>query len=182
MISRELNKRFGTRVKDLSDPEKCVFLSWVRILDRNMPEIKITYDIGANDGFTSKLLSIYTNNNVYAFEPLPEFIKYKRDSHIFIQPVACGDKNGFLYMNKDKFSPSSSLLKMTGIHIREWPNTGTGMKVKILVNRLDDWKRKNKLPYPDLLLIDVQGYENNVLSGADRVLHHTKFVWIELNF
>jgi hypothetical protein len=50
------------------------------------------------------------------------------------------------------------------------------------VVRLDDALRVSELPHPVMLKIDVQGFELNVLKGAERSLTDIDHLYIELSF
>jgi len=181
-----LSERFGGNVMNMNDYEIHALLHISRTLDRLEDKLDIIYDIGSNDGLWSEIFALYTGNNVYAFEPLPKMIQLiqmrsKRIPLIKIQPVACGATWSHTNINEDNFAPSSSILKMTDLHTEEWSFTGKSSALAVNVTPLDDWRIKNYLPFPSLIKIDVQGYENEVLTGASETLKKTKYLWIELN-
>ena len=49
----------------------------------------------------------------------------------------------------------------------------------ILVKKLSDFVKENKIQKIDLLCMDVQGYELNVLKGAEKFLTNIKYVIME---
>jgi hypothetical protein len=48
--------------------------------------------------------------------------------------------------------------------------------------RLDDYVRTNSLPFPDLMKLDVEGYELEVLSNATECMKHCQFIILEVSF
>ncbi len=54
--------------------------------------------------------------------------------------------------------------------------------VTVRVDRLDDYASRNKLPPPDLMKLDVQGFEAEVLLGGAQTLKYTKAVIAEVGF
>lgn len=187
-IYNSLASRFGASfIRQMNVDQRYILFEISAALDALNDEIDIVYDIGANDGSWSQAFALYTNQNVYAFEPLPNMITVlkKRSQKIpliHVQPVACGLNSGQYVINSNDFSPSSSLLSMTELHIQEWEFTKVSHPVMVEVVTLDDWRMQHALPYPSLIKIDVQGYENEVLEGAMETLNYTKYLWIELNF
>jgi hypothetical protein len=57
-----------------------------------------------------------------------------------------------------------------------------GRKIPVPVVRLDDWAEAHGLPEPDLLKLDLQGYELQALRGAPRCLQHARAALLELSF
>lgn len=53
-------------------------------------------------------------------------------------------------------------------------------KVDIEVHRLDEIIQKEKLPAPDLLQIDTQGFEFEVLTGSQSILNQVSVIELEV--
>jgi len=53
---------------------------------------------------------------------------------------------------------------------------------KVKVVRLDDFVKENDLPLPNVVKMDVQGYEDQVILGATRILQKVECIMIEMSF
>ena len=81
-------------------------------------------------------------------------------------PYALGNQNGETKINVSSYSPSSSLLKMSGLHKRIFPHTAGEHQETIQIRRLDDVVKDLDVRMPLLLKMDVQGYEKEVILGG----------------
>jgi len=149
----------------------------------------VLYDIGANIGMVSL---IFTSNakvksEVYAFEPhVPTF--------------ACLNENSLLMRNDRPDTPihvfnlaASSQSTLTAFEIYDAEAGSSGHQIISSVNlfknnivfsiTLDDFCYKYKAPFPNYLKIDVDGFDFEVLKGADKILSngHICSVLIEKN-
>lgn len=148
----------------------------------------IVYDIGAAKGVVSSLLAKLPNvSEVHAFEPIPNMYSKLLNSmkpypKVHCHNVALSDqtKNQEMYIASN--SDSSSLLQMGNLHKQEF--SGIDIAQQILVNcvRLDDYVRDYQLPLPNVVKIDVQGYENKVLQGGEKTIKHADYCFLEMNF
>jgi FkbM family methyltransferase len=150
----------------------------------------IVYDIGAASGVFSACLAKLCNvQSVHAFEPIPsafaELTEHTRQyPQIERHNVAVGAENAesTIWVTVDS-RDSSSLLKMLPLHKEEQPYaTYEDQPEKIQIVRLDDFVREKQLPLPDVMKIDVQGYETHVLDGGSTVITHAAFVILEMSF
>jgi len=129
-------------------------------------------DIGANEGqFALFIHNIFQDANVLSFEPITDCYKKivennKNNSKIKPFNYALGYLDEEMEIYKNEFSPSSSLLKMNSIHIKNFPYTKNQTKEKIKIRRLDNIFKDFEIGKNVLMKIDVQGYEINVLKGA----------------
>lgn len=127
----------------------------------------IAIDIGAHIGMWSKDL-IEKFDHVIAFEPNPEYVEYYKYnlsdySNYTIHNVGLGAEN------KDAFLKDVSIDNNSGaLQVSET----TGIPIKIL--RLDFFELTNI----DYIKIDVEGYEQNVLLGAEQTLKRCRPVVI----
>jgi FkbM family methyltransferase len=147
----------------------------------------IVYDLGANEGVWSLAFAeANANVHVHAFEPLPDVYttltkRVETHSRITTHNIGFGSTKGTVQMYQDKFSPASSLLKMTNRSLEEYPQTGEQHLVQVRIEKMDEYVATMQLPIPDLIKIDVQGYEDDVIAGGKEVICQSRYVWIELS-
>lgn len=148
----------------------------------------VVYDIGANRGdYARSLAKSASVKNVIAFEPLPtEFealqLTTKSCAKIKAINLALGNESGKISFHQNAFSASSSVLPMLPEHVRQYPFTADSNEIQVPISRLDDAIREMNLPLPDLIKIDVQGYEDRVISGGTNALYHAQWIALELSF
>jgi len=151
------------------------------------PEL-VVFDIGASWGVVSRTLAKLANvRTVHAFEPHPDsFAKLRTRVQaypsIVCHNVALGNKNGREKLHVSALADSSSLLPMAQRHKDEFPGSGACQEIDIEVARLDDYIAAHQLPPPDVIKVDVQGYELEVLRGGVKALQQAKFCILELSF
>ncbi len=186
--SSALITRFGSAAEALSAKDRDRLWQITEVLDRLTPPFRTIYDIGAFDGAWSEAFAIYSGGDVFSFEPLPEMgrevaARAARLPRIHLQPIACGTETATRVMHKDGHkTAASSLLPMTDVHRTEFPLTGKSTETSVQIAPLDTWCREHRLPAPDLVKIDVQGFELAVLAGGRETLEQARYLWIELNF
>lgn len=153
--------------------------------------INTVIDIGANKGQFSKLiLKAFPNAIIYAFEPLPSafnelnsWSKSLKSNQVITYNMAIGEKEGLVEMNfHSKFSPSSSILNTTIFNEEMYTMTQQQEKVHVQLNTLDKAleDKMNDLLEPVLIKIDVQGYEDRVLAGGEKVFSKAIGVILEV--
>lgn len=148
---------------------------------------RVAFDLGGNRGqWTLLAKSVFPGLTVHAFEPVPAHCaEYTATTakltDVRLHPVALGDQPAELEMDLTTFSDSASLLRPTDT-MAETYAVRSGEKVKVPVVRLDDWVTQHGLPLPDLIKLDLQGYELHALRGASACLRHARAVALELSF
>jgi FkbM family methyltransferase len=144
-------------------------------------DVKVVFEAGARTGEeTITLSNIFPSANVYSFECNPMVVQVTRAAlsgrpNIHFFPYGLGDKNESLpfYSFMDGNIGASSLFKRTDFYRTQ---TETG-HVDIL--KLNDFVKKNDIQEIDLLCMDVQGYELNILKGAEDFIEKIKYMIIE---
>jgi FkbM family methyltransferase len=183
---RDLLKNNGYQISKISTLESEVKSGkyvWLQEMG-----IRTVLDVGANVGSFTKMISVILDNiNIYAFEPLPDCYTTLIKNTEHLENVTClncalGDTNseGSIYHNE--FSPSSSLLKMKELHKEIFPQTKNAINENIRIRELDSFDNEINWTRKILLKIDVQGFEMNVLKGADSSLKKIDIIIVEILF
>lgn len=150
--------------------------------------IRTVLDIGANTGqFAWQIHRILPDAMLYSFEPLEDCYNelLKRMGHIpkfRAFNFALGDKNGQADIYRNDYTPSSSLLSMEELHKRAFPFTSHATVLKIKIRRLDDIVNELDIVENVLVKIDVQGTEDKVIMGGERLLSRASVLIVETCF
>lgn len=127
-------------------------------------------DVGSNLGWFS-IIAAHFAGTVYAVDPQEKMVAQVQKNaalneltnvHAFC--AAVGDATGFVDM-PEVGRPGTAV------------NSEAGVKVPVI--RLDDYFGDDLMP--DVMKIDVEGYEFNVLKGASKVLAHGPAIAIEMH-
>jgi FkbM family methyltransferase len=144
-------------------------------------------DVGANEGqFAEKILCVFPHAEVHCFEPLPEVYEklkfnFKDRDNLRCYNYALGAARGEMTMQRNEYSPSSSLLEMLDLHKSNFDFAIKSEPTKIQIRTLDSFF-EGPIAGPLLLKIDVQGYEMPVLKGGGAVLQQANVIIIETSF
>jgi FkbM family methyltransferase len=152
----------------------------------NKSESPILLDIGARGGVTQpwRLLARFGFVNVIGFEPDNQEVKRLNLKYPFIEilRVALGEEDLEVPFYITVSDSCSSCLK-PNFKVLDQYHLDQEFRVKqitkIHTKRLDDLVKEKILPMPDYLKIDVQGFEYNILKGAENSLS-TSILAIEL--
>lgn len=142
------------------------------IISQLLPENGIYFDVGANCGWFTRIISTCKPDSlILAFEPNKlafSFLSEFCSSNVLTLPVAVGDSSSKKLEVNNPFyrQPSASSMKES--------KTGTNSV------RLDDIAEKLNLR-PNIIKIDVEGFEIKVLNGADKLLNIVDHILIEVN-
>lgn len=146
------------------------------------------FDIGLHDGsYTNALLALPNVDMIVGFEPHPNTFEKARlnlgdDSRVRMYNIGLGEERGSLPFNVNKAVASSSFLRMREDHVKLFPYTGEAETISVGIDRLDDVVERESLPWPSLIKMDVQGYEDRVLKGGEATFGHAEWLITELNF
>ncbi len=152
--------------------------------------INTVIDVGANVGQFARLArEVFDKASIYSFEPLPDCYEKLRhalpdDKKFFSFNKAIGRSKSSLKFFRSVHSPSSSFLKMEEIHKEAFPESSQGQlqePIDVEVDALDNIFENTKLDKNILLKIDVQGFENEVIDGAHRLLSKAMVLIIEMS-
>ncbi len=155
---------------------------------RQTYSIKTVIDVGANDGkFARFLARNFSAEETYVFEPLTSHIPALESQsssipNLKIFNVALSDYQGNERFYQNSYSPSSSLLRVSEIHKKEFPHTAGETETIVKVSRLDDLVSKENLKQDIFIKIDAQGVEEKVIKGGEKVFSLAKCVLVEMSF
>ena len=143
-------------------------------------------DIGSNKGqFILLIEKIYPNKNIYSFEPIKEmidkqkkFFSYK--NNIIFHNIALGSSTTLKEFLITTRMDSSSFLKIVSDKNKS-KNYDIVENRNIQINTLDNLLINEKISHPVLIKIDVQGYELEVLRGANNLLKKTDYLLLEVS-
>lgn len=144
----------------------------------------IIFDIGANLGQTIfKVKTIFPNSYLHSFEPSKDCFKritqdYGNVENVFLNNKAVGCEKGSLEFNEYSWSALNSFLK------RAYTKSEIIDTYFVEIVSVDDYCSENDIPYINLLKTDTEGFELNVLQGANKMMNQNKvqFVFVEIFF
>jgi FkbM family methyltransferase len=150
--------------------------------------IDTLFDIGANAGQYASLMREYGfKGKIISFEPLKSaFEELKKtsikDNNWLINNYALGNENTISMINVAGNSYSSSILNMLPSHLKVAPESKYVTQEKIEIKKLDSifysfCNNEDKV----MIKIDTQGYEKNVLDGANESLNNIKIIQLEMS-
>lgn len=184
LSARRIAKLRGTVASNLKSGH-IDSLELLELLSGDPPAV--IYDIGANVGtWTLLAKAVFPSSEIHAFEPLPGHVEsFRRNTtnvpDVQLHELCLGASEGELPMKVTDFSDASSLLPLTEVGRRQW-NLAQTEEILLRVETLDSWISMNALRTPDLIKLDVQGYELEVLKGSEIALAHTRAVILEASF
>lgn len=147
--------------------------------------IRTVFDVGANIGqFGTTIRSLLPEARIFSFEPVPSTfaelqLRTSGDERWQAFNLGLGDQVGELTMEQNEFSPSSSFLKVSDWHKSSFPETEKTHNITVKVERLDAVAAALEFDDPVLLKLDVQGYEAQVMRGADALLKRARVAFVE---
>ena len=169
-------------IRRIPEYEKNKFV-WLKDLG-----INTIIDIGANIGqFAQMIHKVLPTASIFSFEPIDDcyqkLIKNMADvPNFYAFNYALGDTDTDMEMHVNDFTASSSLLPMMDLHKQCFPYTAHECIKKVKVKQLDVAARGLDFDGNLLVKIDVQGYEDKVIRGGQRVLSQAKVLIVETTF
>lgn len=142
--------------------------SITKLIEQLVDRGKIFLDVGAHLGYYAALFSSKPGNRSYAIELDPVNFKYLRKcihstdgvlGNVELFNIGLGSENTTVYMNSTRPSVFSSLAASQGPDARE------GGSLPVEVSTLDRFVEENRIE-PDIIKIDVEGYEYDVWIGG----------------
>ena len=141
------------------------------VISRVLKPGDIVCDVGANIGVLSLSAAKVVGDagKVYAFEPARKIYEILRFNialnhftHVVPENFALGSRSqeGIIYAEENINRGASSMVKPY--------LSGSAQKIQVLT--LDEYLLQNRIPHLNLLKIDVEGWEIEVLKGAQKLL------------
>jgi FkbM family methyltransferase len=162
--------------KDYEEAFERALLSEIKLGD-------VVYDIGANIGeYTEKFaLQVNATGQVIAFEPSPSasaqiIQRCQKYPQVRVLQLALSDAASTMALNLGQTpdSPANSLAS----------NKESAQSIMVSVRRADEIMSKEQLRSPNILKIDVEGFEPEVLSGFGNLLNSPalRAIFLEVHF
>ena len=154
-------------------------------------KINLALDVGANTGGYARFLREFGyKGKIISFEPLASAhaqlkTTSKNDSLWEVAPrTAIGNTKGVVNINVSANSSSSSVLDILDTHINAAPQSAYIGTETVDIHRIDDIASKyiNESSNSIFLKVDVQGFEAQVLEGANNILSMVEGIQLELSF
>ncbi|MFT3978958.1 MAG: FkbM family methyltransferase [Ferruginibacter sp.] len=152
-------------------------------------KIDLLLDVGANTGqFAQKMIAMGFDGKIISFEPLSSayVLLGKNASHhpawSVSERAAIGNEDGTIMINIAGNNHSSSILTVNKVHVDAAPAAGIIGKEEVLIQKLDTIAAKFCDANGILLKIDTQGFEKNVLLGAEKLIREkVKIIQLEIS-
>lgn len=144
----------------------------------------VVYDIGAHAGCWAEMCQgIYQPMTCCLFEPQNEYLNQARKrqppgANWTFLPIALGEMEYEETIHLTKNRTASSLLPPLQNGWLQTETTETGQE-HVRVLPLDELVHREKLPLPDLVKIDVQGFEEKVIAGGTSTLGGAQRIVVE---
>lgn len=155
----------------------------------NHYNIDLVFDIGANKGqYATGIIDAGYTRKIVSFEPLSSVhsiieAESKKYSNWTVAPrCAIGSKKEEIEINISANSVSSTLLNMLDEHYQGAPDSKIIGKEKVQVYPLDEIGMEYCKSAKNIFLkIDVQGFEQEVLKGAQHIIDKAKGIEMEIS-
>jgi FkbM family methyltransferase len=144
-------------------------------------DTKITvFDVGAHQGdYSGSVLTLFSDHHIdlHLFEPASksfEFLQRKfSGSELVINHFGLGESHGKTILNIPVAETNCASIH----HHTEGEQTE-----EIEIHSLDEYCKKNNIPYIDLLKLDVEGHEYACLQGGRDMLKNQRIRFIQFEF
>jgi FkbM family methyltransferase len=148
----------------------------VQVLQAHIKPGMVAYDVGANAGYLSLIMSRLAGpqGHVYSFEPDPKNIQALRanvvDNHLSnveIIPKAVSNECGTISLATYDYSLISHI-------VADGKIPASAQLVQVPVISLDSFVYTDQAPRPGFIKIDVEGGEQRVFMGAARLIEEAR--------
>ncbi len=165
-----------------------------RLLEHDLPKVvtaaePVIFDVGANKGQTSRLmLELFTSPKIYAFEPSRELASNLRiqfaGKSVTVEQLALAareETRDFVHYENNELSSFLSLSLNQENPFRAVKETEREI---VKTRTVASYANSHNIRFIDLLKVDTQGFDLEVLKGAESLLCEGQVgaVQVELNF
>ncbi len=161
-----------------------IVYSFKKLCSKN---IETLIDVGANQGqFATAWKAFFPNTTVHSFEPVPSTFNKLQSNVLDISGVkvyncGLGSKSGKLNIYRNAHSHASSFLRVSSFQKEKIPSTSDETLEEVSISTLNDIFKFGDMG-PTVLKLDVQGFETEVLKGANEILKKVNYIIIEMSF
>jgi len=185
-IVKKIFQNFGILIRKYN-PATSEELRRIKLLEYY--NIDLVFDIGANKGqYATGIIDAGYKNKIVSFEPLSSvYDGIEKESKKYLNwtvapKCAIGAKKEEIEINISANSVSSTLLNMLDAHINGAPESKIIGKEKVQVYPLDEIGANYATSAKNIFIkIDVQGFEQEVLKGAESIIGKAKGIEIEIS-
>ncbi|HEX8517099.1 MAG TPA: FkbM family methyltransferase [Bacteroidia bacterium] len=185
-FTKKIFQNFGILIRKYN-PATSEDLRRIKLLQHY--KIDLVFDIGANKGqYATGIMDAGYRHRIVSFEPLSsaysviDSLSKSHDNWTIAQRCAIGSSNQEIEINISANSVSSTLLNMLDTHIEGAPESKIIGKEKVKVYPLDEIAPQHLKGSSNIFLkIDVQGFEQEVLKGAQQMLAKASGVEMEIS-
>ena len=149
----------------------------------------VVVDVGCRWGFADDFLENPEDFLIYGFDPDPEECNRLNAlynvKNITAIPVGLGLSSGKKTLYQTREPACSSLYRPDPYLTKNYPAFHCEVEVgqvEIETTNLDDWAKKEGVPYIDHLKIDTQGSELDILKGGQNILDTVRSIQVEVEF
>lgn len=159
-----------------------------RILTYRHFKVDTLLDVGANSGqYAGLMRELGYKGNIHSFEPTSMAFnllsnKSKKDKNWHVHQLAIGANTGEIEINISENSFSSSILEIEKLHVKSAPQSRYINKETVPIETIDNlFPVITKGAKAIYMKIDTQGYESEVLKGAENSLHKIQCIQLEMS-
>ena len=170
---------------------------------KNQFKFNVLLDVGAHKGETIKLFAgNFDVKEVYSFEPIPISFKILskninkirnkfKKTKIFLENFALGAEKKKILIKLISESSSSTIrdlntkskyFKKKFFFLKYFKDKKLFKQIEVNQILLSDYVENKNIKNIDLLKIDTEGYELEVLKGAQGILYKTKYILFEHHY
>jgi len=169
---------------DIKKNGELFFIKKVERFFHEKKEITI-FDVGANEGNYSKLLSEYfpSRSKIYAFEPNAQLTKLSKYGKARVFPIGLGETKMKANLFLNSFGSQEATIHEGVAKLLHSSNQDSNVDVMdIEIDTLDNICKQEKVDRIDFLKIDTEGNEYAVLLGSKEMLQENKISIIQFEF